>query len=88
MRTTLTIDNHTYALLKEKAMQMDKPFKQVVNEVLLLGINKLEHPDPSPYHLQPVSMGQPRQGINLDKAVNLAEDMEDKEITAKLEKRK
>jgi len=30
MRTTLTIDDHTYALLKEKAMQMDKPFKQVV----------------------------------------------------------
>ena len=88
MRTTLTIDDHTYALLKEKAMQMDKPFKHVVNEVLLLGINKLEHPDSRPYRLQPMSLGKPREGIDLDKAISLAEKMGDEEITTKLEQRK
>jgi len=88
MRTTLTIDDQTFALLKEAAHNSGKPFKQVVNEALLLGLNKLEHPGVQAYRLQPVSMGGPRQGIELDKALALADDLENEAIAAKLEQRK
>lgn len=34
MRTTLTLDEDIVATLKERARLLEKPFKQVVNEVL------------------------------------------------------
>jgi hypothetical protein len=88
MRTTLTIDDHTVALLKEIAHQSGKPFKQVVNEALRLGINQLENPEPQAYRLRPASLGSPRAGVDVDKALHLAADLEDEALAAKLEQRK
>ncbi len=77
MRTTLTIDDKTFSLLKEAANNSGKPFKQVVNEVLLLGLDQLDKPESQPYQLQPASLGKAIQGIDLNKALHLAEYLED-----------
>jgi hypothetical protein len=88
MRTTLTIDDKTFSLLKEAANQSGKPFKQVINEVLLLGIDQLDKPKSQPYHLKAASLGKARHGIDLNKALYLADYLEDLGIAAKLEQRK
>jgi hypothetical protein len=88
MRTTLTIDDKTFSLLKEAANQSGKPFKQVINEVLLLGLDQLDKPKSQPYHLKAASLGKARHGIDLNKALYLADYLEDLGIAAKLEQRK
>ena len=41
MRTRVTLDNDVADTLKEKARLLNKPFKQVVNETLRLGMSVL-----------------------------------------------
>ena len=88
MRTTLTIDDKTFSLLKEAANQSGKPFKQVINEVLLLCLDQLDKPKSQPYHLKAASLGKARHGIDLNKALYLADYLEDMGIAVKLEQRK
>ena len=88
MRTTLTIDDQILAVIKGTARRSGKPFKQVANEALRAGLQKLARPTPRPYRLQPVGMGQARFGIDLDKALHLAVALEDDAIVRELEQRK
>ncbi|MDT8439922.1 MAG: hypothetical protein RQ729_13035 [Wenzhouxiangellaceae bacterium] len=89
MRTTLTIDDSLAELLKKQAWETGKPFKQVVNEALRAG---LEHSgaarSPRPYRVEPASMGSARPGIDLDKALTLASELEEDELERKMELRK
>ena len=39
MRTTLTLDDDLAEVLKQRARQLDQPFKQVVNETLRRGLS-------------------------------------------------
>jgi predicted DNA-binding ribbon-helix-helix protein len=89
MRTTLTVDDHLAKELKEIAHRTNKPFKQVVNETLRKGL----HPphartDSKPFRLPSVSLGGVRAGVDLDKALSVADAIEDEEIARKLELRK
>jgi hypothetical protein len=88
MRTTLTIDDQLLDALKAKALQAGKPLKQVVNEALRRGLENLEKPSAKPYRLKPISMGSPQSGIDLDKALRVADALEDDAITHKLEQRR
>lgn len=88
MRTTLTIDDALAEALKKKAYETGKPFKQIVNETLLNGLSGGEPRQPKPYQLRPMSMGAVSAGYNLDKALDLADELEDMAIKAKLELRK
>ena len=88
MRTTLTIDDEIAITLKDMAHRSGRPFKQVVNEALRKGVHALENPEAKPYRLSPASMGDVRPGITLDKALGLAEELEDEAIAMKLELRK
>jgi len=88
MRTTLTIDDQLSQALREAAHRSGKPFKQVVNEALRKGLNALEHPPAKSYKMKPASLGKVRPGINLDKALALADGLEDAAIVAELELRK
>lgn len=89
MRTTLTIEDSLAELLKKQAYETGKPFKQVVNEALRAG---LEHaravPAARPYRLEPASMGPAQSGTNLDKALNLASELENDALERKMELRK
>lgn len=89
MRTTLTIDDQLAELLKEAAYRSGKSFKQVVNDTLRAGLDKQDTPPKvKPYRVKAVSLGGVRPGIDLDKALQLADALEDAEILRKLRLRK
>ena len=89
MRTTLTIDERLARELKEIAHRSGRPFKQVVNETLHAGLDARKGPRKARhYRLTPASLGQPLPGIDLDKALDLADALEDVEIARKIELRK
>lgn len=88
MRTTLTLDDQLAQELKEVAHKAGKPFKEVVNETLRKGLRSKRTPAAKPYRLKTVSLGGVRPGVNLDKALALADAIEDEEIARKLDLRK
>ncbi len=89
MRTTLTIDDTLAARLKQQAFESGKPFKQVVNDVLRAGLeSSATAASARLYQLEPASLGAPRPGFELDKALQLAAELEDLELARKMEMRK
>ncbi len=88
MRTTLTIDDQLAASLREAARQSGQSFKEVVNQALRRGLHQVERPTSRPYRLEPAAMGPPRPGIDLDKALALADALEEAAIGVKLDLRK
>lgn len=89
MRTTLTIEDGIARALKETAHRSGKSFKRVVNETLRAGLaaNRIME-EAAPYRIKPVSLGEAAAGYNLDKALELAEHLEDEEIVRKMELKK
>ena len=48
MRTTLTLDDDIADALKEQARLLDRPFKQVVNDILRRGLSPSAVREPAP----------------------------------------
>lgn len=89
MRTTLTLDDELAAALKKRAFETGKSFKEVVNEAVRAGLeSERALPRPKPYSVEPISLGDPLPGVDLDKAVTLAGELEDDELARKLQLRK
>jgi len=89
MRTTLTIDDRIAKALKALAHRSGKPLKRVVNETLQAGLAAGKAPAKARrYRVTPVSLGGVVPGIDLTKALRLADALEDDEIARKLELRK
>ena len=90
MRTTLTLEEPIAIALKNAAHRSGKPFKQVVNETLRAGLkaSKASASAPRPYRLKPASLGGVLVPANLDKALQLADMLEDNELRRKLDQRK
>jgi hypothetical protein len=85
MRTTLTIDDTLAQTLKGLAHRSGRSFKDVVNETLRNGLTTTQAlPEAKPYQLPAYSMGTVQGDFNLDKALSLAEHLEDEELTRKL----
>ncbi len=54
MRTTLTLDDDVAGFLKDQSRLHNKPFKQVVNEVLRRGMTSgSKSPEPAPFKIVP-----------------------------------
>ncbi len=89
MRTTITLDEHIAKALKTAAHRTGKPFKQVVNETLRAGL-AVDHASakPRPYRIKTVSLGGIVGGGSLEKALQLADALEDEELARKLHLRK
>ena len=83
MRTTVTLDDDVAAKLKRLARERDISFKEALNSSVRRGIQRGEA-KPRPYRLPPPQSLGARPGINLDKALRLAGEMEDEEIIRKL----
>jgi hypothetical protein len=81
MRTTLTIDD---GLLRQKALDSGKPFKQVVNETLRAGLHQPLQPPRESYRCPTFSIGALAPGIDLNKATLLAAQLEDDALINKL----
>ncbi|MFZ5511163.1 MAG: DUF2191 domain-containing protein [Pseudomonadota bacterium] len=88
MRTTITLDDALAGELKRRALETGKPFKQVVNETLRAGLQRQSARSPRPYRVKPAALGAPLPGIKLEKALRLADELEDFALEAKLESRK
>jgi hypothetical protein len=89
MRTTLTIDDQIAKDLKELAHRTGKPLKDVVNDTLRRGLQRKRAPRaPKSFRLKTVSLGGVLVGLNLDKALSIADAFEDEEIARKLARRK
>ena len=89
MRTTLTLDDKLAKSLKKLAHDSGKSFKEVVNQTVRAGLAAQEAPPkPKPYRVKPSRLGGALAGIDLDKALLVAERVEDEEIARKIELRK
>ena len=89
MRTTLTLDDELAAKLRDRVHETGRSFKDVVNEALRRGLEREGAiAGPKPYRVRPASLGGILPGIDLDKALRLADALENEAIAAKLELRK
>ena len=88
MRTTLTIEDSIMAKLKEESFRSGLPLKTVVNKRLQLGLQVDEEQKQAdePYTSEAFHMG--KVYFNLDKALQLAGELEDEKILRKMELRK
>ena len=85
MRTTVTLDADVAARLKETARARGVSFKEALNSAIRAGLAAGR--TAQPYHTPSRSLGL-RPGLDLDKALHLADEIEDTEIMRKLELRK
>jgi hypothetical protein len=87
MRATLTIEDHLARALKERAHRSGKSFKQIVNETLRSGLGAAAARHSRPYKVKPAAPGGVLPGVNLDKALALADAIEDQELMVKTQLR-
>lgn len=85
MRTTVTLDEDVAAQLEQLRRERRISFKEAINSTLRNGLTRSAHRRPYKIKARPMGL---RPGINLDKALQLAADMEDEEIIRKLQLRK
>jgi hypothetical protein len=88
VRTTLTLEDDLARALREEARRSGRPLKRIVNETLRVGLAARRSPAARRYRLTPVSLGGVVPGVDLDKALRLAEALEDESTARKLELRK
>jgi len=75
VRTTLTLDDDLGAKLKDESRRSGKPFKQLVNDCLRVGLNvRAKTNSRLPFKVQARSLGSP--GFNYDKVWELIEQIE------------
>lgn len=86
MRTTVTLDDDVAARLRRTARERDVPFKVALNDALRAGLGS-GGVRAKAYRMPVRSLGL-RRGVELDKALALAGDLEDAETLRKLELRK
>lgn len=87
MRTTVTLDPDVAARLKEETRTRGISFKEALNSSIRRGLETSERTGGKPYRVRTAKMGA-RPGVNLDKALRLAGELEDEEILRKMALRK
>jgi hypothetical protein len=86
MRTTVTLDPDVAAKLKQTARERDISFKEALNSSVRRGLEGSGTAS-RPYRVPTRRLGV-RPGVNLDKALQLASELEDAETMRKLQLRK
>jgi hypothetical protein len=86
MRTTVTLDADVAAKLKQTARERGISFKEALNSNVRRGLESTGV-GARPYRVPTRRLGA-RPGVNLDKALQLAGELEDAETMRKLQLRK
>jgi hypothetical protein len=86
VRTTVTLDPDVEAKLRQATRERGQPFKVVLNDAVRAGLGGSEH-IARPYRM-PARPMKARPGVDLDKALRIAGELEDAEIVRKLRLRK
>lgn len=76
MRATLTIDDDLAGILKRKARELDKPFKELVNTALRKGLAANLVDVPQCIAVRPHDFGNTRPGIDSDSFNQLMDELE------------
>ncbi len=84
MRTTLTLDDDVADALGRIVRERGVSFKEAVNSAIRAGL-AADKAVSRPYRMPTSKLGPVRPGLNLDKALQLAAELEDEEIIRKLE---
>ncbi len=88
MRTTVDIDAELLRRLRQEASRRGVPFKHLLNAVLRQGLGGSGAVRRTRrYRCPSFSMGAPRRGVNLDKALGLAATLEDDEVAVEMDRR-
>ncbi|HZJ05859.1 MAG TPA: hypothetical protein VFD59_10360 [Nocardioidaceae bacterium] len=80
MRTTVTLDSDVEALVSKAMRERGLSFKAAVNEALRRGL--VGDDVHEPYDVATYAMGRPK--ANLDRATQLAAELEDEELLRKM----
>jgi hypothetical protein len=86
MRTTVMLDQDVASKLRQVARERGMSFKATLNETLRAGLSG--GPRSALRYRMPVHNMGVRKGINLDRSLRLADELEDAEVLRKLELRK
>lgn len=86
MRTTVTLDADVEAKLRQAVRERGQSFKSVLNDAIRAGLSGGERSRRS-YRVPVRSLGV-RAGVGLDRALSIADELEDAEIVRKLQLRK
>ena len=86
MRTTVTLDPDVAGKLKQTARERGISFKEALNAAVRRGFERAQV-KPLPYRLPTRDLGA-KPGVDLEKALRLAGELEDTETTRKLRLRK
>ncbi len=87
MRTTVNIDPDVDARLRTLARERGVPLRVVINDALRAGLHPTVTGEARPYVLPSRRLGL-RPGVDVDKALALAGELEDEETLRKFELRK
>jgi hypothetical protein len=82
MRTTVTLDDDVARGLEQLQHDRQISFREAINSALRQGLGR--SPKPRRYKMKTYPMGL-RPGVNLDKALQVAAELEDQEIIHKLQ---
>lgn len=85
MRTTVTLDDDVAAALQATARERGLSFKEALNSALRAGLSAPAKR--RPYRVPARALGL-RPGVDLDRALRLAAELEDEETARKLKLRK
>ncbi len=85
MRTTLTLDDDLAGLLKQRARDLDIPFKEAVNRTIRAGLGETAAPRSRPAPKTRSHSFGFRPGIDLDKLGQLADELEAESITEQID---
>ncbi|HKY14523.1 MAG TPA: hypothetical protein VJM33_06325 [Microthrixaceae bacterium] len=80
MRTTVTLDPDTEQIVRRRMAERRQSFKEALNDAIRSGA-RLTDATP-PFETATAAMGQSR--VNLDRALQIAADLEDDELVRKL----
>jgi hypothetical protein len=81
MRTTITLDADTAALLQRLVREQGISFKQAVNDAIRAGLRA--RPAKKPFRTRTAKMGEPT--VDLDRALQIAAAFEDDELVRKMQ---
>ena len=79
MRTTVTLDPDTEALVRRRMRERGLSFKQVLNDAVRAGLASGR--ERTPFRTPTADLGVP--SVNLDRALALAGELEDEELVRK-----
>lgn len=80
MRTTVTLDADTEALVRRRMRERGVSFKQAVNDAIREGVTGAR--DGAGFRTATANLGLP--AVNLDRALQLAAELEDEELVRKM----